>query len=69
MPAATPVTTPLLVPTVASVTLLLVQVPVPVAFVNVVVNPTHTLAVPLMDAGNGLTVTAAVVKQPVAVNA
>jgi hypothetical protein len=65
LPAATPVTIPLLVPIVARVTLLLVHVPPAVASVSVVVKPTHTLAVPLIDAGSGLTVTTAVAIQVV----
>lgn len=65
VPAATPVTTPVTEPMLASVVLLLLQKPVPVALVNVVVNPTHTAAVPVIVAGKGLTVIVDVVKHPV----
>jgi hypothetical protein len=40
------------------------QVPPPDASVNKVVWPTHTVSVPLMGAGNGLTVTVRVAEQP-----
>lgn len=42
-----------------------VHVPPDVASLRVVVDPTHTLSVPVMATGSGLTVTVAVVKQPV----
>ena len=56
VPADTPVTMPLPVPIVATVVALLVQLPPPVASVNVVVNPEQTLVVPEIPDGNGLTV-------------
>ena len=65
VPEATPVTIPELVPTVASVTLLLNHVPPGVASVSVVVKPMHTLSVPDIAAGNGLTVTTVVEVHPV----
>ena len=66
LPADTPVTTPVVEPTVANPVLLLLQVPPPVISLNIVVEPVQTLAVPVMAAGNGLTVMIAVVIQPVA---
>jgi len=65
VPAVTPVTTPLLVPMVATVVLLLLHEPPAVASLSVVVRPEQTLAVPVMEAGNGLTVTTTDVIQPV----
>ena len=65
-PAVTPVTTPVPNP-IVPLPLLAVQVPPP-ASVNAVVKPTHTVRVPVMDAGSGFTVTTAVIIQPVAVN-
>ena len=44
---------------------ILLHVPPPVASDNVVVPPTHTLVVPVIVAGNGFTVTTALVAQPV----
>lgn len=65
-PAAAPVTTPD-VPTDAIETLLLLQAPPDVASARVIVEPTHTLVVPVIvpDTGNGLTVIGRVVEQPV----
>jgi hypothetical protein len=63
---ATPVTTPLPEPTVASDGLLLTQLPPVVASVSVVVKPRHMMPLPLMATGVALTVTGVVVKQPVA---
>ena len=57
VPADTPVTTPVPEPTVALLVLLLLQVPPVVASVNAVVKPAHTLVVPVIEAGNGFTVT------------
>ena len=51
MPAIIPVD-----PTVAAVMLLLLQIPPGVASVNVVVNPTHVVGVPVMLDGEGLIV-------------
>ena len=55
VPAATPVTTPVVL-IVATEVLLLLHVPPAVASVKLVVNPIHTDAVPVMVAGKGLTV-------------
>ena len=60
VPAATPVTMPVL-PTVALVTALLLQVPPLVALASVVVLPMQVNAVPVIAAGLGLTVTTLVV--------
>jgi hypothetical protein len=65
-PAVTPVTTPVEEPIDAKVPLLL-QVPPALALLNVIVEPTQTLARPVIGAGNGLTVTVVVVIQPVTV--
>jgi hypothetical protein len=56
VPAATPVTTPFEVPTVAIEVLLLVHVPPP-ASVKLVVEPVQAEVVPVIEPGNGLTVT------------
>ena len=61
-----PVTTPVDSPTVAIPVALLLHVPPPVPSVSVVVNPEHTVRVPLIAVGNGFTVTMAVCIQPVA---
>lgn len=63
-PAVTPVTTPLLAPTVARVVLLLLHVPLPEASVKLIVLPVQTTAGPEMAAGVGLTVNVIDVKQP-----
>lgn len=55
-PAVTPVTTPDTEPTVASATLLLLHEPPDVLFARAVVSPTHTLSVPVIGTGIGLTV-------------
>ena len=65
-PAATPVTTPVVEFTVAKEALLLLHVPPTVASLSVLVKPIHALAVPVMDAGNGLTVIIVVAVHPVA---
>ena len=65
MPDDTPVTTPLDEPIVTMPVLPLVHVPPLVASLMVVVKPAHTTAVPVMDEGNGLTVTTIVEIQPV----
>ena len=64
VPPATPVTTPVPETTVATAVLLLVHEPPP-ASVSAVVNPGHTFVVPVIDDGNGLTVTVVFVVQPV----
>ena len=62
VPPAIPVTTPVLEPIVATPPELLVQVPPPVASVNVVVSPTQTFVVPVIATGSGFTVTTIVEK-------
>ena len=64
-PAATPVTTPVPLLTVANDVLLLLQVPSGVASLSAVVKPAHTLVVPVIAAGSGFTVTTLVMIQPV----
>ena len=59
-----PVTTPVVNPTVAMPVALLLHVPPP-ASLSVVVKPEHTVSVPSIAVGNGLTVTTAVMIQPV----
>ncbi len=65
VPAATPVTIPDVLPTVAVAMLLLLHVPPVVVFVRVEVPPTHTDAVPKFDAGSGFTVMFVTLRQPV----
>jgi hypothetical protein len=60
-PGATPLTTPV-EPAVAMDKLLLAHAPPAVVSINVVVEPAHTLIVPVMLSGNGFTVTTVVVK-------
>lgn len=60
MPTATPVTTPVLDPTVATAGLVLLHVPPGVASVSVTVRPTQTLDGPDMAAGEAFTVIAMV---------
>ena len=55
----------MLAPIVTKPLLLLLHVPDGVVLLNAVVNPAHTVFVPVMDAGNGLTVITVVVIQPV----
>lgn len=64
MPAATPVTTPEPLPTVATAALLVVQDPPVEAELSVVVDPAHTEDTPLMLSGKGLTVTCAIRLHP-----
>jgi len=56
VPAATPVTTPVLDPTDPIAVLLLLHVPPGVVELKTVVNPVQTVAVPVIAAGSGLTV-------------
>ena len=56
MPEATPVTTPVVEATVATVAPALLQVPLLVMSVKVVVAPAHMVGVPPIAAGNELTV-------------
>jgi len=65
VPPDTPVTTPVPATTVAIAGVALLHVPPAVASANVLVKPMHTVVVPVITAGNGLTVTVAVLKQPV----
>ena len=65
VPAVPPVTTPVVNPIAAVVVLLLAQVPVAAASVSAAVKPEHTVKVPEILAGAGLTVTTAEVTQPV----
>ena len=64
VPTVPPFTIPVADPIVALV-LLLVHVPPPVASLNVVVSPKHTLRSPSIAVGTGFTVTTAVALQPV----
>jgi len=64
VPAAAPVKIPVEL-TVAKLVLLLVQVPPVVGSPNVVVFPTHTFVVPVIDNGRALTVNEVVIPQPV----
>ena len=66
VPEDTPVTIPVEEPIVAMPVLPLVQVPLAVASLKVVVNPAQTTAVPVIDDGNGFTVTTTVAIQPAA---
>ena len=63
-PPVTPVTTPPAV-IVATAGVALLHVPPAVALLNVVVEPAHTLVIPVIAAGNGLTVTVVVTTHPV----
>jgi hypothetical protein len=65
VPATIPVTSPVPIPIVACDVLLLVQVPPDVGSDNAVVEPAHTLVIPAMAPGKGLTVTTDEVTQPV----
>ena len=64
LPAVTPVTLPVVELAVA-LALLLVHVPPVTASLSVVLRPAHTVGVPVMVAGTGLTVKARVLMQPV----
>jgi hypothetical protein len=65
VPGAIAVTIPLAEPTVASAVLLLLQVPPAVTSLKVELRPEQIEVVPVITAGIGLTVTAAVARQPV----
>jgi len=56
---------PVVEPTLATEILLLSHVPPEVASLSVVVDPTHTAVVPVIDNGNAFTVTTVVARQPV----
>ena len=64
VPGTIPVMIPVAVPIVATDGVLLVHVPPP-ASVSAVVRPIHTVAVPSIGVGSGLTVNASVEIQPV----
>ena len=64
VPPLIPVTVPVLLPTIAVVGAPLLQEPPASGSVNVVVDPTHIVALPLMADGSGFTVTTAVAVQP-----
>ena len=64
-PEVTPVTVPEVEPIIATAVLLLLHTPPLVAYVNAVVKPKHTLVVPPIAAGFGLTVKLVTAKQPV----
>ena len=66
LPEATPVTTPVEVPTVAIVLLLLLHVPPAIAQLSDEVPPAHNVVVPVIEA-TALTVASVVTKQPVIV--
>lgn len=66
VPAVTPFTMPVVEPTVAF-PLLALHWPPGVALLNGMVEPTHTLLRPPMDAGKGLTVTVLQLEHPVLV--
>ena len=65
VPASTPVTTPLLGSIVATVIVPLVHTPPDTPSLNWVVNPVHTVAVPVIADGEVFTVTTVVVVHPV----
>jgi hypothetical protein len=65
VPGDTPVTIPVVDPIDAMKPLELLHVPPVVASANVVVKPWHTLNVPAIGSGDGLTVKSEVTKQPV----
>ena len=65
VPAATPVTIPVVPPIVATNVLPLVHAPPEVPSESEVVAPTHAPGVPAIDAGTGFTVTVFDVVQPI----
>lgn len=65
VPPDTPVNTPVAEPIVATPVVPLIQVPPEVASLSVIVDPSHTAVLPVIVAGNGLTVTVVLVLQPV----
>ena len=65
VPGDTPVTTPVAAPTVPIAVAVLVHVPPAVPSASVVVDPMHTPSDPVIFAGSGFTVTAALTKHPV----
>jgi hypothetical protein len=65
VPNALPLTTPVAMPTLAIDPSLLVQLPGVAVLANVVVCPTHTVAVPVIAGGEAITVTVWETEQPV----
>jgi hypothetical protein len=65
VPAAIPFTTPVVLFTVPTAVLELLQVPPVAAIARVVVVPVHTVALPVIGAGAALTVSTRVTLQPV----
>lgn len=61
MPAATPVTTPVVLSIVAILVLLLLHVPPVVVWLSVAVNPAQAVLVPVIAAGVASTVTCVIV--------
>ena len=66
VPAASPLTFPLTLPTVATSVLLLLQAPPVVWSLSAVVAPEHTDSVPSIGGGSAFTVTVVRAVQPVA---
>lgn len=64
LPPDMPVTTPVVEPTVAMAVLPEVHVPPGAVLLSVIVMPAHTLVLPVMPGGAGVTVTIAVILQP-----
>ena len=64
-PAVTPVTLPVLLRTVATAVLPLVQVPPVLTSVKVTEEPAHTVPIPLIPDGSEFTVTTPVILHPV----
>ena len=65
VPATYPVTNPVILPTPATVVLLLLHVPAGVASLRLIVAPAHTALLPVMFSGEENTVSVAVVIHPV----
>ena len=66
VPPATPVIIPELVPAIATAVLLVLHVPPVTASVNVVLEPAHIMAVPLIEVGAWLIDTVVIAIHPVA---
>lgn len=65
VPNAMPLSNPLVEPIVATAVLLLAHIPPGIAFVSVVLSPAHIRSTPEIGPGTRLTVTTAMVAQPV----
>ena len=65
VPSATPLTIPEVLPMVAMVVVVLIQVPPATASLSVIVAPTHTAPGPVMAAGIVYTATVVLTLQPV----